>query len=83
MEIILEVRFVDELLFCPKAFQDDFRKIYQQLKIVDNYLEIRSVRKYKIGRSKIYLRKSRIALRVKDNYAHIGMFLYNEFYTPE
>ncbi len=83
MEVTLEERFLDELLYCPKAFQQDFRKIYQQLKIVDNPLEIRGIRKYKTGRYKIYIWKSRIALKVKGNQAHIGMFLYNEFYTPE
>lgn len=83
MEITLEEQFVDELLFCPKEFQQDFRKIYQQLKIVDNPLEIKGIRKYKPGRYKIYLWKSRISMKVKARQCSIGMFLYNEFYTPE
>ncbi|MFT3705285.1 MAG: hypothetical protein QM802_23155 [Agriterribacter sp.] len=80
MEIVLDEGFVDELLFCPKDFQQDFRKIYQQLKIVDNPLEIRGIRKYKTGRYKIYLWKSRISMKVKGQQVYIGMFLYNEFY---
>ncbi|MFT3946817.1 MAG: hypothetical protein QM763_07575 [Agriterribacter sp.] len=83
MEVVLEERFVNELLFCPKDFQQDFRKIYQQLKIVDNPLEIRSIRRYKTGRYKIYLWKSRISLKIKGHQAYVGMFLYNEFYAPE
>lgn len=83
MEIMLEEQFVEELLFCPKAFQQDFRKIYQQLKIVDNPLEIKGIRKYKTGRFKIYIWKSRISLKVKAHQGHIGMFLYNEFYSRE
>ena len=83
MEIVLEERFINELLLCPKAFQQDFRKIYQQLKIVDDPLEIKEIRKFKTGRYKIYLRKSRVALKVKAKQCYIGMFLYNEFYTQE
>ena len=82
MEVMLEERFADELLLCPKEFQQDFRKIYQQLKIVDNSLEIRAIRKYKTGRYKIYIWKSRISLKVMERKVYIGMFLYNEFYTP-
>lgn len=80
---MLEERFVEELLFCPKGFQQDFRKIYQQLKTVDNPLEIKGIRKYKSGRYKIYIWKGRISLKVKGYQGYIGMFLYNEFYTPE
>ena len=83
MEIMLEERFIEELLFCPVGFQQDFRKIYQQLKIVDNPLEVKGIRKYKSGRYKIYIWESRISLKVKGYQGYIGMFLYNEFYTPE
>ena len=83
MEIMLEERFIEELLFCPKGFQQDFRKIYQQLKTVDNPLEVKGIRKYKSGRYKIYIQKSRISLKVKGYQGSIGMFLYNEFYTHE
>lgn len=83
MEVVIEEHFVNELLFCPKEFQQDFRKIYQQLKIVDNPLEIRGIRKYKTGIYKIYIWKSRISLKINGQQAHIGMFLYNEFYTSQ
>jgi hypothetical protein len=83
MEIMLEERFIEELLFCPKGFQQDFRKIYQQLKTVDNPLEVKGIRKYKPGRYKIYIWKSRISLKVKGIQGYIGMFLYNEFYVAE
>ncbi len=83
MEIMLEERFIEELLFCAEGFQQDFRKIYQQLKIVDNSLEIKSIRKYKPGRYKIYIWKSRISLKIKGNQGYVGMFLYNEYYAAE
>jgi hypothetical protein len=83
MEIMLEETIIEELLFCPEGFQHDFRKIYQQLKTVDNPLEVKSIRKYQPGRYKIYIWKSRISLKVKGNQGYIGMFLYNEFYTHE
>lgn len=83
MEIMLEERLIEELSFCPKGFQQDFRKIYQQLKTVDNPLEVKCIRKYKSGRYKIYIWKSRISLKVNGYQGYIGMFLYNEFYSPE
>ena len=59
-----EERFIEELVFCPKGFQQDFRKIYQQLKTVDNPLEVKGIMKYKSGRHKIYIWESSILLKV-------------------
>lgn len=80
MEIKVEENFVQELIFCPDWFQQEFRKVFQQLRIVDRPEEIKGI--YKIDRNlyKIVVSKSRIALRVNGAKVIIGCFLYNEFH---
>ncbi|MBO9620988.1 MAG: hypothetical protein J7539_18365 [Niabella sp.] len=80
MEIEVKELFYDSFRFCPKAFQLAFRKIYQQLKVVDNPLEVKGIVFISKGYYKIHLWNSRIALHLQSEKIVIGQFLYNEFY---
>lgn len=83
MEIEIKELFFDSFASCPKYFQHQFRKIYQQLKIADNPLEVKGIEKISKGYYKIRVHNSRIALKVNGNKATIGQFLYNEFYISD
>lgn len=80
MVIILEKLFVVQLQSCPLDFQNKFRKIYQQLKIVDEVTEVKNIYFIEKEFYKILIDKSRIALRVKNDVVIIGSFLYNQYY---
>ena len=41
MVIILEKLFILQLQICDLEFQNNFRKVYQQLKVVDKVTEIK------------------------------------------
>ncbi|MEP6749402.1 MAG: hypothetical protein ABJB86_16825 [Bacteroidota bacterium] len=43
MVVVLEKLFIAQLTRCPADFQLKFRKAYQQLKVVDTPLELKSV----------------------------------------
>ncbi len=64
MEIVLKDFFIESLEKCPVSFQEDFRKIYQQLKIVDHPLEVKDIQSSATNRAffKIFIGKSRIGL---------------------
>ena len=62
MEVIILERFIVQLEKCPIDFQEAFRKIYQQLKVVDHPKEIKAVyfhdkTYYKIKKCKIINRR--------------------------
>ena len=80
MVIILEKLFIIQLQICDLEFQNNFRKVYQQLKVVDKVTEIKEV--YPIGKNfyKLVIGKSKIALRIQGNKVIIGCFLHNQFY---
>ncbi len=80
MVIILEKLFVFQLQICDNRFQNQFRKIYQQLKVVDQVTEIKNV--HQIGKNlyRLEIEKSKIALRVSNDTVIIGCFLKNQFF---
>lgn len=80
MVIILEKLFIAQLQGCPLDFQKKFRKIYQQLKIVDKVTEVKNIFPVEKKFYKIIIDKSRIALKVENDVAIIGNFLYNQYY---
>ena len=81
MEVVVEDFFYRQLAFCPAEFQEKFRKIYQQLKIVDDPLEIKAISQISKGFYKVTIQKSRISLKTTGHKAIIGLFLFNEYYT--
>ncbi|MBO9594818.1 MAG: hypothetical protein J7599_18080 [Niabella sp.] len=83
MVVVIETYFMEHLVRCPLDFQLKFRKIYQQLKVAEDPLEIQGIRFYKKGKYKIFIDNSRIAMKVKGDTATIGQFLHNEFYSFE
>lgn len=84
MEIILKDFFIDSLEKCPADFQESFRKVYQQLKIVDHPQEVKGIIPTSTDKAffKILIGKSRIGLHYdkKKKKAVIISFLHNEFY---
>lgn len=81
MVIILEKLFVLQLELCDKDFR--FRKIYQQLKVVDKVTEIKNVFPLERNFYKLIIDKSKIALRVSDETVTVGCFLQNQFFSPQ
>ena len=77
MVIILEKLFIAQLQVCPLDFQKKFKKIYQQLNIVDKVTEVKNIYPVEKKFYKIIIDKSRIALKVENDVAIIGNFLYN------
>ena len=82
MVIVLEKLFVMHLQACPLDFQQKFRKVYQQLKVVDKPTEIKGIMQVEKKLYKLVIDKSRIAIRVDGDKLIIGCFLYNQFYSP-
>ena len=80
MVIVLEKLFVVHFQKCPDDFQARFRKVYQQLKVVDKVTEIKGVFPVEKKLYKLVIDKSKIALRVDGDTVTIGCFLYNQFY---
>ena len=62
MEIVLKDFFIESLEKCPIDFQENFRKVYQQLKAVDHPQEVKGISATSGSRSffKILIGKSRI-----------------------
>lgn len=81
MVIILEKLFVMQLQSCPPDFQNKFRSIYQQLKVVDKVIDVKNIYPVEKKFYKIVIDKSRIALRVENDLVIIGSFLYNQYYN--
>jgi hypothetical protein len=49
----LESQLIEQLEKCPIEFQNEFRKVYQQLKVVDKPMEIKGVSKNKLNEKEI------------------------------
>jgi len=82
MVIEFEQLFIDQLKKCPASFQLMFRKIYQQLKIIDEPTEVKGVTKNKAKQNefKLFLGKSRIALKIENDILKFICFTYNEHF---
>lgn len=81
MEIILEPLFIEEFKNCPLDFQEQFRKAYQILKIVDHPLDIKGV-KHSISNPQLFkltIDLSRVALYYDGKKVKIVCFLFNQF----
>ncbi len=85
MEVNISEFFLFQLEKCPVAFQKDFRKIYQQLKIVDSPIEIKGIEKYITNKKhfKLTIDKSKIILRLDKEIVSITCFLFNQYFTKE
>jgi hypothetical protein len=44
MVVIIEPLFIEQLQKCSASFQNEFRKVYQQLKIVDYPTEVKGIK---------------------------------------
>lgn len=82
MVVELEQLFINQLKKCPLNFQLQFRKIYQQLKVVDKPTEVKFVlgNRTKRNEFKLLLGKSRIALKVENEILKFICFTYNEYF---
>ena len=81
MVIIFEELFIDQLQKCPVSFQQKFRVIYQQLKIVDTPADVKNISNTSAKNYyKLYIEESKIGMKVKDSTLHILCFLYNQYF---
>ena len=82
MVVELENFFVFQLKKCPKAFQEKFRKVYEQLKIVDSPLDVKHIAAVKNAKNfyKLYIEESRIVMQIRDDKLYIECFLFNEYF---
>ncbi|MFN0082545.1 MAG: hypothetical protein ACKVOM_08510 [Ferruginibacter sp.] len=85
MEVTVSKLFFEQLNKCPADFQKDFRKIYQQLKIVDSPMGIKGVEKFGYNKKyfKLTIDKSRISIKIEKNILMIACFLYNQYFKKE
>ena len=83
MVVVLEKLFIVQFQQCPLDFQKKFRKVYQQLKIVDSVNEVKGTTFVNKKFYKLIIDNSRIALKVEGEKITIGLFLFNEFHNPE
>ncbi len=85
MVVKLESLFIDQLEKCSIEFQNDFRKIYQQLKIVDKPLEVKGIYKNKLNKNnyKLFIDKSRISLNYENDILIFACFYYNQFFSDD
>jgi hypothetical protein len=83
MVVTLESLFIDQLEKCSIEFQKEFRKIYQQLKVVDKPLEVKGIYKNKLNKNnyKLYIDKSRISLNYENDILIFACFYYNQFFS--
>lgn len=77
MEIMIEELFIQQLQKCPVSFQQKFRKIYQQLKVIDKPTEVKGIGQTAANKNhyKLYIDESRIGLAVKGSKLYIVCFL--------
>jgi hypothetical protein len=82
MVIEIEEHFVYQLQQCPVSFQQEFRIIHQQLKIVDKPTDIKNIPANAGNKSyyKLYIDKSSIVIMMKDVKLYILCFLYNQYF---
>ena len=82
MEIVIEELFMEQFKKCPVSFQTQFRKAYQQLKVVDKPAVVKNITS--ISHLKNYYRliihKSRIGMHIKSGKLYIDCFLYNQYF---
>lgn len=85
MVVKIEPLFAEVLLKCPVEFQLQFRKVYQQLKVVDKPLEVKNMVPIKGGKGyyKLTINKSKIGIRFTGKAVHINTFLYCEYFNDE
>jgi hypothetical protein len=81
MVIVLEKLFIVQFQRCPVGFQLQFRKAYQQLKVVDKPTEVKGVIHIEKKYYKLLIDKSKIALRMDGDTITIGSFLFNQFFN--
>jgi mRNA-degrading endonuclease RelE of RelBE toxin-antitoxin system len=82
MEVSISEFFLEQLEKCPIEFQKNFRKIYQQLKIVDKPIEVKGVEKYLTNKKyyKLTVDKSKIILRLQKENLQVSFFLFNQHF---
>lgn len=85
MVVKLEPLFIEQLEKCSIEFQNEFRKIYQQLKIVDKPLEVKGIYKNKLNKNnyKLFIDKSRISLNYEHDILIFACFYYNQFFSDK
>lgn len=81
MAVVVERLFLKQLQICPKEFQLAFRAIYQQLKAVNNPVNVKGISFVSKQFYKLKIDKSRIALKVEGERITIGLFLFNQYYS--
>jgi hypothetical protein len=82
MVVIVEPLFIEQLQKCSIAFQNEFRKVYQQLKIVDCPTEVKGIKNVRGEKCffKLFIEKSRIGLELENDSIIISCFLYNQYF---
>ncbi len=82
MVVIIEPLFIEQLQKCSASFQNQFRKVYQQLKIVDYPTEVKGVKNVRGEKYffKLFIEKSRIGLELENDSIIISCFLYNQYF---
>ena len=85
MEVVISKLFFEQFEKCPPEFQKDFRKIYQQLKIVDSPTEIKAIQKYSSNKKyfKLTIQSSKISIKVDKGLLIIACFLYNQYFVKQ
>jgi mRNA-degrading endonuclease RelE of RelBE toxin-antitoxin system len=82
MVVIIEPLFIEQLQKCSASFQNEFRKVYQQLKIVDYPTEVKGIKNVRGEKYffKLFIEKSRIGLELENDSIIISCFLYNQYF---
>lgn len=82
MVIVIEELFVDQLQKCPISFQQKFKLIYQQLKIVEKPTDVKNIVANTGNKDyyKLYIEDSRIGMMVSNSKLYILCFLYNQYF---
>jgi hypothetical protein len=82
MVVRLENFFIEQLEKCPIEFQLKFRKIYQQLKIVDKPLEVKGIFRNKLNKNnyKLIIDESRISLNYENDILTLVCFYFNQYF---
>ena len=82
MVIVIEELFVDQLQKCPISFQQKFKLIYQQLKIVEKPTDVKNIVANAGNKDyyKLYFEDSRIGMMVSNSNLYILCFLYNQYF---
>lgn len=85
MVVKLEDLFIEQLEKCTIEFKNQFRTIYQQLKIVDKPLEVKGIYRNNLNKKnyKLFIDKSRISLNFEDGVLIFACFYYNQFFDSD